>query len=68
VAIHHDLVLGVQLRGAGLDLLDRDVDRVLQPSELRLPVLSDVQEDDGIAPAKPGFEFLGGDLIHLAFS
>ena len=68
VAVHHDLVLGVQLLGAVLDLLDLDVDRVLQPAELRLLVLSDVQEDDGIVPAKPGFEFLRGDLIHRAFS
>ncbi len=30
-----------------------------------LPVLWDVQEDDGITPVKPGSEFLRGDLIHL---
>src|SRR5262245_33274959 len=44
VTVDDDLVAGIQLIGAQLDLLDRNVDRVLEATELRFPVLTDVEQ------------------------
>src|SRR5882762_7910767 len=63
VAVHDDLVAGVELVGPELDLLDGNVDGVLQPAELGLPVLAHVEEHERGALVQARLEFGRRQLV-----
>ena len=52
----------IELLGPELDLLDRDVDRVLEPTDLRLPVLPDIEQDRPVVSVEAQLEVGGTDL------
>src|SRR5439155_11306451 len=62
VAVDDDVLLGVQLIGAELDLLDGNVRGVLEAAEPRLPLVAHVEQDDGPLLLEPGPELVGTDL------
>src|SRR5258707_5625329 len=64
VAVHDDVVGLVQLRGAELDLLERDVGGVGEAAERGLPVLAHVQQHEGLMAIEPRLQLLGADLGH----
>src|SRR5712691_5468744 len=64
VAIDDDLVLGVQLVCPELDLLDRDVHRVLEAAEPRLPVLTHVEQQGPVVPQEPRLQRLRREGVH----
>src|SRR5439155_24127251 len=64
VAIDDDLVVGVQLLGPQLDLLDRDVHGVLEPAELGLPVLAHIEQQRAIVALETGLQLVRGNLTH----
>src|SRR2546425_8278691 len=63
VAVHDDLVAGVEFVGPELDLLDGNVDGVLQPAELGLPVLAHVEEHERGALVQARLEFGRRQLV-----
>src|SRR6266508_1971389 len=56
VAVDDDLRGRIKLFRAELDLLDRDVQGIVELAESRLPVLTDVEEDEGLALREPPLE------------
>src|SRR5436309_10121930 len=62
VAVDDDVLLGVQLIGAELDLLDGNVRGVLEAAESGLPLVAHVEQDDGPLLLEPGPELVGTDL------
>src|SRR5207253_4287232 len=68
MAVDDDLVIGVQLIDPQLDLLDRDVHGVFEPTEARLPVLADVEQEGPVASGQTRFEVLRRNLVHRGCS
>src|SRR6266511_2067697 len=62
VAVDDDVLLGVQLIGAELDLLDWNVRGVLEAAEPGLPLVAHVEQDDGPLLLEPRPELVGTDL------
>src|SRR6266542_2849150 len=62
VAVDDDVLLGVQLIGAELDLLDGNVRGVLEAAEPGLPLVAHVEQDDGPLLLEPRPELVGTDL------
>src|SRR5881409_271208 len=63
VAVDDDLLLGVQLLGAELELLDGNVRGVLETAEPGLPLVAHVEQDDGPLLLEPCPELVGTDLL-----
>src|SRR5262249_10244075 len=64
MAVDDDLVGGIELGGPELDLLDRDVGRVLEPTQRGLPLVTHVEEHDRIVAVEPSLEVLRADVGH----
>ena len=52
----------IELFGPELDLFDRDVDRVVEPADPRLPVLPDIEQDRSVVLVEAQLEVGGTDL------